>query len=210
MIVLETNEIAACVTRRDGRIYLVSHVKRVGGTAFIAAIEWFWYAPDTPRNRLFDVYGAEWHSMHWIITAFPSGRLPAVRHLAKQLGLRIANGPPVMLGERGSLVFIQASSRPSDLTDLVTQDVPMEFFPGTMLPNGQENDTIFTIENDRGSPIYKNRQRDEDTMFAASGEISEALNHGVKLTPRQMADYIYGSGSFPYDQGSVSANRIGR
>jgi hypothetical protein len=194
VIVLQSDEIAAYVTRPDGRSYLVSHVERVGVAAFIAAIEWYWYSPNTSRNHLFDVYGAEWHNMHWLITAFPSGRLPAVRHLAKQLGLRIANGPPVMLGRRGALL-IQVSSRPSHLTDL--QDVPMEFFPGTMLPNGQENDTIYTIENDRDSPIYKNRRRDNETMFAASGEISDALNRGVRLTPRQIADYIYGSGPFP-------------
>jgi hypothetical protein len=178
-------------------MYVVSNVQRVGTIAFSAAIEWYWYAPNTARNRLFDIYCAEWHKMQWFITAFPANRMPAVRYLAKQLGLRIADGPPLMIGEQGSIVYLQAASRPSRLTALTAQDVPIEFFPGTMLPNGQENDRIFTVESDRGNPIYKNRRRDEEAMFAASGEISAALNRGVHLTPRQIADYIYGSGAFP-------------
>jgi hypothetical protein len=196
LIILPTHQITECLTARNDRVFLISFVQRVGATALIAAIEWYWYPPSSERNRLFEVYGTEWHGMHWLITAFPSGRLPAVRRLAKQLGLRITDGSPVMIGETGA-INIQSSSRPSHLAEFTVQDLPMEFFPGTMLSDGRENLAVFTIENDSGSPVYKNRQRDEQAMFQASGEVSKMLNRGIKLTPRQIADYIYGAGSFP-------------
>lgn len=197
MIILPSEDIPEVVTRADGRLHLIAYHKRVGVTALTAAIEWYWFKPGTARNRFYDVYGAEWHRMRWIIVSFPAGRLPAVRRLAKQIGLRIADGPPVLMGDERSLLNIQAASPPSRLTEFIQQDIPMEFFPGTLLPDGKENGALFTIENDRGSPVYKNQARDEDAMRQASGEICALLNQGVKLTPLQIADYIYGSGSFP-------------
>ena len=53
MIVLKPEEIAACVTRPDGRVYLVAYMSRIGAAALSAAIEWYWYPPKTSRNRFF-------------------------------------------------------------------------------------------------------------------------------------------------------------
>jgi hypothetical protein len=197
MTIFETiDDIAKCVTTRAGRVFLISHVSRIGISAFCAAIEWYWYPPNTSRNRFFDVYAANWHGMKWIIIALPIGRLPATQRLAKQLGLRIADGSPVIMGDQRSQVIVQATLRPSKI-DAVLKETPMAFFPGTLLPNGQENEFIYTVENDHGSPVYKNRRNDAETISQASGEINDMLNKGIKLTPAQIADYIYGTGPFP-------------
>ena len=84
------------------------------------------------------------------------------------------------------------------MTKFLEEDnVPIEFFPGTMRLDGTENYALFTLESDRNSPIYRNNERDFDTMFQATLEICVLLNRGISLTPAQIADYIYGSGSFP-------------
>jgi hypothetical protein len=197
-VIISIEDIPGIVTRRDGRAYVVSNASRVGVAALYAAIEWYWYSPATSRNRFYDIYGTDWRGMSWVIVAFPQGRLDAVRRLAKQIGLRVVDGSPVMIGRDHSSLLIQVTSRPSQLSDFIKRDdVPIEFFPGTILPNGLDNLSIFTIENDENSPVYKNRQHDDEAMLQATIEINDILNKGVKLTPAQIADYIYGSGSFP-------------
>lgn len=195
MIILPLDEIAAQIVKKDGRVHLVAHAQRVGLEAFNAAIEWYWYQPHTSRSRFYDISVTDWHETIWTVTSFPDGRLPAVRRLAKQLGLRIADGPPVMMGDEGSRFKVLATSRPSRLTAF--DHTSIAYFPGTFLPDGKENPAIFTIENDRGSPVYKNRKRDDEAMQQASEEVCEILNRGIRLTPAEIADYIYGTGSFP-------------
>jgi hypothetical protein len=201
MFELPEERVAEVVARGDGRIYLVSHSGRIAVPAFAAAIEWYWYPPDSSRNRLFDVYGTDWFGLGWVITAFPSGRFAAVRRLAKQLGLRIADGAPTVVGNKHGAILMQFTSRPSKMRGAMPPDFPhdaLRYFPGAILPNGRENDCLFTVEYDRDSPLYKNKKNDEDAMMQASAEINEAFNRGVRLTPAQIADYIYGSGSFPH------------
>jgi hypothetical protein len=189
---LTAEEVIQVVTRRDGRVFLIGMTQRVGLTAFIAAIEWYWYTPGTPRNRFFDVYFTEWEDIHYVIAAFPIGRLDAARRLAKQLGLRIGNGVPTMVQVAGAGVSGSTGYPPGHpLEGLIPT-----FFPGGVLPNGRDNTAMFTVENDKGSPVYRNRIRENDGMLRAGHEINEALNRGVRLTPAQIADYIYGPG-FP-------------
>jgi len=200
MIVLPLEDISATVTRRDGRVYVVSHSERVAVAALCAAIEHYWYHPGTSRNRFYDLYGTEWRRLCWLIMAFPLGRLDEVRRLAKQLGLRVVDGSPAIIGQENGQVVMQVTARPSRLMTLIEPGVPVEFFPGTMLPSGTENLSIFTIENDKNSPVYKARRHDTEAMLQASEEINEILNKGVNLTPAQIADYIYGSGAFPNEK----------
>lgn len=185
MTLFTSAEIAAVVTKDDGRTFLVAMQGRLGAASLAGAIEWYWYPPNTDRNRLFDIYFTDWEDLRWMVIAFPAGRLDEVKRLAKQLGLRLANGVPTM--------FSLASKRPSDIIPL--------FFPGERLPNGRDNMAMMTIENDAGSPVYQNRKRDHDGMLQADFEINDALNRGVRLTPAQIADYIYGPG-FPLESGT--------
>jgi hypothetical protein len=191
--ILTHKEMARYVTLDNGKIFIASGGNRVASPAFIAAVEWYWYEPHTPRNNRFDIVGMEWVGQQWVVMSFPEGRFPAVRRLAKQLGLRIADGSPIDLGK--APIHVLATSRWTQLgPDL---QAVVEFFPGGLLPDHKDNPRIFNIEYDRGNPIYKNRQRDEDAMMAASIEVNDMLNRGIKLTPAEIADYIYGSGPFP-------------
>jgi len=191
MIELSTSDLSSEMLRNDGRVRLVSHISRVGATALLAAIEWYWYPPGTERSRLFDIYGAEWADTHWIITVFPQGRLHAVRRLARQLGLRVADASPIAMGQ--GVIRAIAASYPSRLSGLLDRD-RVQTFPGAILPNGGDNTAILTLEYDKQNPTLKNRPRDEEAMRQASAEINELFNRGQRLTPAQIVDYIYGSG----------------
>ena len=190
---LSISELSAEMLRNDGRVWMVSHISRVGATAMIAAIEWYWYPPDTSRSRLLSIYGVTWAGTHWTITVFPRGRLAAVRRLARQLGLRVADGSPLSI--TGHKFQAIAAAYPSRLTAKLREQYAL--FPGAILPDGTDNTSIVTLEYDAGSPLYKNRIRDEEAMRQASGEVNELFNRGHRLTPAQIADYIYGSGPFP-------------
>lgn len=197
MIVMPLDDIAAVILRNDGRVHIATNILRVGGAALFAAVEWYWYQPGTSRNRLYDVACCEWRNLHWAVMSFPNGRLHAVERLAKQIGLRIAVGPPIMMGTEGSRAMIQATSRPSRLDEYRRQGIAIEIFPGGMLPDGRDNLAIFTVEYDKDNPTYENKRQNEEGMHEAGLEINEVLNRGVRLTPYQIADYIYGSGDFP-------------
>lgn len=195
MKIMTSDEIAGVVCRSDGRVCLAAQAQRIGVLSFYAAIEWYWYAPNTTRSRFFEVYCTIWHDMPWAVAAFPVGRLPAVRQLAKRLGLRVSDFPPVLIKNNDNF-YIQGSMRPSRRAEFEAQGFPMEFFPGAVLANGQANPRLMTVESDSHSPIYKNIKVDEQTMQQADREISDVLNRGQKLTPAQITDYIYGS-DFP-------------
>jgi hypothetical protein len=195
---LPEDRVAELVTRGDGRIYLIAHITRVAVPAFAAAIEWYWYPPDSERNRLFDVYSTKWAALDWIIIAFPNGRLPAVRRLAKQLGLRLADGVPTVVGNPGAVIMAQFALRPSMARQYGIDGLSLHYFPGSRLANGRDNETIFTVEYDKNSPLYKTKKNDDEAMMQATFEINDLLNRGKKLTPAQIADYIYGSGPFPH------------
>ena len=199
-------DLAAHILRGDGRVHIAAHMDRIGAAALFAAVEWYWYAPNTSRNRFYDISLCEWRDMRWAVMSFPAGRLHAVQRLAKQIGLRIADGPPIMLGRAGGVAVIQATSRPSRLSDFRQQGVPIDIFPGGVLPDGRDNLSIFTVEYDKGNPAYETKRQNETGMHEAGLEVNEALNRGVRLTPLQIADYIYGSGDFPkVDEANLDA-----
>jgi hypothetical protein len=197
MIIMSLDDVGALILRNDGRVHIATNTVRIGAAALFAAVEWYWYQPGTPRNRLFDVSCCEWRGMNWAVMSFPSGRLQAVQRLAKQIGLRIADGPPIVIGREGGFAVIQATSRPSNLEHYRRQGVPIDVFPGGVLRDGRDNLSIFNVEYDKGNPSYESKRQHEEGMHTAGLEVNEALNRGVRLTPLQIADYIYGSGDFP-------------
>ena len=197
MQIMSHADVAAQILRNDGRVHIASGTQRIGAAALFAAVEWYWYTPGTPRNRFYDIALCEWRNLRWAVMSFPKGRLHATQRLAKQIGLRIADGPPIMMGREGGFAVIQATVYPSRLGDYRRQGVPIDIFPGGVMPDGRDNLAIFNVEYDKGNPAYENKRQNEEGMYEAGLEVNETLNRGVRLTPLQIADYIYGSGEFP-------------
>lgn len=186
-----TLEQMADFLRRQDLAHLAFTSERPGAVAFITCCEWYWYTPDTPRNRFFHLNVMTWEAMVWAVASFPAARLPAARKLASQLGMRLADGVPTLLiAARAASVTV--SARPSRAAELRAAGMEPRFFPGAALADGRDNRAAWHIENDRGSPVYLNRRRLDEEVKAAEGEIQEVFKRGHRPTPREVADYVWG------------------
>jgi hypothetical protein len=159
----------------ENNIHLVSMTTRPGSYALISAIEWFWFSPKKNLNHLFNLTIVRWEGLDWLVTSIPKYKLQAVKQLAKQLGMRIADGVPVMIKNGGTFIF-----------------------PGGSL-NGSNNKDMFTIENDHGSPIYTNSTKTHQDIRSAENEVNDGFVNGVEWTPEKIVEYVYGVPNFVAD-----------
>lgn len=166
-------------------VHLVSMVTRPGSYALITSIEWFWFSPKKDLNHLFNLTIVEWEELKWLVTSIPRFKLKAAKKLAKQLGMRIADGAPMVM----------RLSTPGDKPDRNLDGVGMFIFPGGII-NGIDNKDMFTIENDNGSPIYSNCQKSHQDIRSAENEINDGFINGIEWTPEQIVEYIYGVPNF--------------
>lgn len=163
------------VTSPLPKIHLVMLWERPGILALSGMIEWIWFAPGTRTETQYTVHCLVWQEVRWLVASLPRGKFDSVRSLAKRMGMRVGNGVPTM-------VF---GGKP-------------HYFPGSILPDGKDNMSMFSIENDRGSPIYQNNWRSNEEFRQCETEIVDALvNTCGKLTVAQVVDYLYGDGKFP-------------
>src|ERR1700719_946525 len=78
-------------------IHLVTMTTRPGAIALVSSIECFWFSPKKNLNHLFNITMLEWEGIHWSVVSIPKYKLQPVKKLAKQLGMRIADGVPTMI-----------------------------------------------------------------------------------------------------------------
>lgn len=192
---LTVTEAAELLTRNDQRIHLVSMMGRLGASALMATLEWTFFRPGEPDAKYFDVHVVLWSGHPFFVASLPAARQIEARRIAKQLGVRLVRGLPVIFASGATTIV--ATSGPSRLAQLGVPANAASFFPGAKLPDGRDNPAIFVVENDHNSPVYRNLETDFQAMCSAEDEIVDLLNRGVRLTPAQIADYIYGSGAFP-------------
>lgn len=182
--------------RRQDLAHLVFARARPGALVLAVCVEWYWYAPGTPRNRFFHLRLLEWEGMDWAAASFPQPRLPAARRLAKQLGMRLADGVPTLLA-RGPAAAASASARPSSAA-IREAGLEARFFPGAGLADGGDNRAMWQVENDPASPVYLNRRRIDEDVFAAEDEIARVFANGHRPTPREVADYVWGDAALRF------------
>ena len=169
-------------------IHLVSMTTRPGSYALISAIEWFWFSPKKNLNHLFNLTIVRWEGLDWLVVSIPKHKLQAVKRLAKQLGMRIADGVPSLIRHM----------EPDEKPDRTLEGVGVFVFPGGIL-NGSDNKYMFTIENDSGSPIYTNSTKTHQDIRSAENEVNDGFVNGVEWTPEKIVEYIYGIPNFVAD-----------
>jgi hypothetical protein len=169
-------------------IHLVTMTTRPGSFALITAIEWFWFSPRKNLNHLFNLTLIKWEGLDWLVVSIPKYKLQEVKKLAKQLGMRIANGVPTMIR------YIEPGEKP----DRTWDGAGIFIFPGGSV-NGSDNRDMFTIENDSGSPIYSNSERSHQDIKSAEGEVVDGFINGVEWTPEKIVEYVYGIPNFVAD-----------
>lgn len=166
-------------------VHLVSMTTRPGAYALISAIEWFWFSPRKNLNHLFNLTMVRWEGLDWFVVSIPKHKLKDVKQLAKQLGMRIADGVPSLIRR----------TEPDEKPDRLLEGVGVFVFPGGIL-NGSDNKNMFTIENDTGSPIYTNSQKTHQDIRSAENEINDGFVNGVEWTPEKIVEYVYGVPNF--------------
>jgi hypothetical protein len=111
---------------------------RPGVTEFMTTLEYTHFIPGTDRNELFQLRIWQWMDIAWVIVTIPRDDEEKARTVAKQAGLRLAPAFPVSVDPDGNMV---------------------------MFPVQGEN--VFTLENQRGHPVYKNDPAQTRAMLEA-------------------------------------------
>jgi hypothetical protein len=188
VIFLTPDEIAKYVySVGDDRVNLVTFPQRVGVNALCAAMEWYWYKPGTPESDLYQVNGARWEGLTWLIITMTRNRLEDARDLAGKIGLRFANGvPAVLVGTGFAKGFV--SERLSRLKGQATM------FPGGLLADGTDNLSMFAVESNSNSPVADRRRAlPTQVLEDRDIEINDMFNKGRILTPEQIVEHLYGA-----------------
>ena len=92
---------------------VIGDVCRPGVRLFMVRLEYIYYPPLTEANKLFDVFMVEWPRdtpFGWAVLTFPIEDREKAELLAKETGLRFANGVPTLLGD-GIQVFPMQGER---------------------------------------------------------------------------------------------------
>ena len=79
-------------------IHIVCMVVRPGIYLFMRTLELEHYRPCTPRNNLFYMVTMKWQDMDWIIVSVPSKDRSIVDAVAKDCGMKLADGIPHIFG----------------------------------------------------------------------------------------------------------------
>lgn len=167
-------------------VHLVSMLERPGSLALISSIEWFWFSPKKSLNHLINMAIVKWEDINWVVTSFPEHKLQDAKQLAKQLGMRIADGVPTIIRH------VKPGENPDKK---FSSEMGAFIFPGGII-NGLDNKNMFTIENDSDSPIYANSERTNKDIMSAEKEIVTGFVNGVEWTPEKIVEYIYGIPNF--------------
>ena len=122
------------------RTFIVAMSNRPGACLFAAQLEFDHFPPLSPLNEEFQVYMVLWNHLEWFVISLPAKKYELAEEVAKQNCLRIADGVPVFMGNFPVSIIAALRQPPGN-------GIPCEFF---LL----QGDNVFTLENNRESPIY--------------------------------------------------------
>lgn len=149
------NEELATLGKDESQLHLIVDMTRLGAALFNVRTEYTHFPPRTPKNKLYNMRILKWPHLGtnapqftFSIASIPLEFRPTADEIAKECGLRLANGVPVFVNAEGAHLF------------------PMD------------GPTVFTLENVGGHDVYRNKpqeymriyneERDEmERIFAA-------------------------------------------
>lgn len=135
------------------KLHLIVDMNRIGGKLFNVKMEYTFFAPRSGKNYLYEMVLMKWPDPSfaqflWAICSFPIEFRPQAEAVAKECGLRLANGIPTIFDQDGAHHF------------------PLD------------GETVFTLENITGHQVYdndpKNQERLREEENAACDEIINA------------------------------------
>lgn len=137
----------------DGsRLHLIVDINRIGAKLFNVKMEYTYFAPRSGKNYLFEMVIIKWPHLKnmpppfvWTVCSFPIEFKPQAEAVAKECGLRLADGIPTVFDGEGAHHF------------------PM---------NGP---TVFTLENVTGHRVYNNDPGEADRLRKEEDAACDAI-----------------------------------
>lgn len=130
------------------KLHLIVDMNRIGSNLFITKMEYTHFAPRSGKNFLFDLSLLRWpdsQSFLWSISSFPIEYREKAEALAKECGLRLADGIPTLFDEVGAHQF------------------PLD------------GPTVYTLENVAGHQVYNNDKAAFDKLVKEEHEAVDAI-----------------------------------
>lgn len=114
--------------QRKGVVHLVGMMDRPGAKAFMHALEYTYFPPNTKRNTEFEMLVVRWMDMFWFIITIPKKCEKFAHRSAERTGM-------VLRYDRIPLVLADSNEYP--------------------FPFVTDTDNMFMLENAPDSPVYK-------------------------------------------------------
>lgn len=157
--VLESDLVA--LSKRDDLFHVISFQARPGSNEYFNVLEQSWFTPNSALNYEFQYRVYRWNGLLFCIASVPLAKKQFCYDAAKIMNMRLADGVPHM--------FVGA------MAQFATRKFPYPEIPVVIFPLSNAN--TFTLENEKGSPIYEGRA---DEVTAESERKRQELEEQVK------------------------------
>jgi hypothetical protein len=173
-VVPETLDDLRRVTADPDILHIVTFAGRPGALWFTAKLEHDHFPPATPKNEAFNIRFINWpvkDGQLWCVISIPLTKRSLADQVAKETGMRIANGVPRL--------FNPLPDCPNMIAVCAVRDDPrlgikfVESFP-------MDNERVWTLENDKNSEMYKSEEGRKKTLAREEREVN-AIFEGFRL-----------------------------
>lgn len=138
------------------KLHLIVDMQRIGASLFNVKMEYTHFPPRSDKNKLFDMCMLKWPTKDdflWSVASIPIEYRSIAEELAKECGLRLADGIPTIFNQDGAYQFPLTGS------------------------------TVFTLENIAGHKVYNNDPNSMKILKDQEREQVDAIisADGIKL-----------------------------
>lgn len=136
-IAVRSNDALIAQGKDTSKLHLIVEMGRIGAGLFNVKMEYTHFPPRSGKNNLFEMLLMQWpdpKSFLWAISSFPIEYRPQAESIARECGLRLADGIPTIFNQDGAHQF------------------PLE------------GPTVFTLENIKGHQVYGNDAKAHDKL----------------------------------------------
>lgn len=138
-------------------LHLVLDMSRIGGNLFGVRMEYTYFAPRSGRNGMFHMVLMKWpnNGLSWAVLSFPIEYKPQAEAVAKECGLRLADGVPHIFDHAGAHTF------------------PLD------------GETVFTLENIQNHQAYSNDPATQQRLRQAEYAEVDAIIQADRIKLKQ-------------------------
>jgi hypothetical protein len=150
----ESNFVLAKRGEETNKLHLIVDMSRIGAGLFNVKMEYTYFAPRSGRNNLFELVLMKWpkpNALFWSICSFPIEYRPQAELVAKECGLRLADGIPTIFDSDGAHQF------------------PLD------------GPTVYTLENIFGHQAYDNDRNTYDKLKQEEHEAIDAIVNADRI-----------------------------